>query len=96
MDLIDAVRALGRLGSANDPIMFRGEEVIPEDLPFCLEPTRSAASVRLAYWSVRSGRARLITRGTLSGMLRDRKRQNPPFKGKHAVKRRCPHCKRRM
>lgn len=84
------------LGSAHDPIFVRGEETTPTDLEGTNWPFEDTTSIRISYFTVRNGKARLLKNGTLSGMVRDRKRKSPPFKSKYRGSPRCPHCKRRM
>ena len=93
MTLQSAVEELSRLGSNDDPIVYRGDDTTPQELADRWGYDALAANFRISYYSVRAGKVRLLKNGTLGGMIRDRKRQNPPFKGKHAVKRRCPHCR---
>lgn len=88
MTVEGAVQTLDRLGSAHDPIHFRGEEITPDDLPYLIKPYRSAV-LRIRYWTVRDGKPRMLN-GTLSGMVRDRKRDSPPFK-----RQPCPTCGRK-
>ncbi len=94
MTLRSAVEELTALGSNDDPIVWRGEDMTPQELADRWGYDTLAANFRISYYSVRAGKVRLLKNGTLGGMIRDRQRKSPPFKGEHAVKRRCPHCRR--
>jgi hypothetical protein len=70
-DVQEASRLLGHLGSDHDPIIFRGEETCAADLA-CEIPNLTIDKIQISYWAGRRGRLRLIERGTLAGMIRDR------------------------
>ncbi len=69
MKVHEALEALESAGSASDPILYRGEETTAVDLD--LPSLDDASKVRIGYW----GKGiRLVKRGTLSGMVRERRR----------------------
>lgn len=103
MKATHALAELDKFGSANDPVYYRAwqegdepvESVVDEVVRSPGVGDKDARKVRLDYWGVdRQGEFRLI-RGTLSGMLSERRRtaeRRPRLKTKAPV--RCPTCRR--
>ncbi len=89
MTVRTAFDLLDELGSANDPIVYKGEEMDVNDLWCLISPVESASKVRISYASEQGW-----TRGgTLSGMVADRHKlceANLRAQGKT----RCPECRR--
>lgn len=69
-----AVQDLEENGSAEDPIFYRDHETTPSRLEHMFEqnPFCSASYIRIGYYGGRD--LHLIKRGTLSGMVADRRR----------------------
>jgi len=70
MSLENAVAALERLASDEDPIRYRGADTTPRDLADLLNPQLPASSVRIGYYSEHG----YVRNGTVSGMVKDRER----------------------
>lgn len=66
--LREAVRLLGHLGSANDPIFLKGKETTPADLA-CRMPNQCINRIRIGYFAAG---LRHVTNGTFGGMIHDR------------------------
>jgi hypothetical protein len=66
--LDEAVRILDHLGSANDPIFFKGKETTPADLLHSC-PQVYLSRIRIGYFAAR---LRRVERGTFMGMITDR------------------------
>lgn len=74
LNLDDAMIVLDGLGAIHDPIEHRGKPTTMHKLSLRLDGQRERAKyVFITYTSTRSGEPRLV-RGTLSGMIRDRRR----------------------
>ncbi len=74
MILRDAVLALEKLGSNQDPIFYLGRETTPESLSYQLHEERDIRDIRISYYGGTGPMFRLIRGGTFAGMIRDRKR----------------------
>jgi len=79
MSVNRAIQDLEEHGSSQDPIWYQGEETTPEQLSWKVDDGRSdlsgyvlAGDVRISYYGGKD--LHLIKRGTLSGMVRDRRR----------------------
>lgn len=77
MDLARAVQDLEENGSSQDPIFLGGEETTPEQLEYVgklceLPGTPMAKDIKISYYGGKD--LHLIKRGTLSGMVKDRRR----------------------
>jgi len=80
MTFREAVDALERLGSDCDPVQFRGHDTTPRDMlgdRFSPGPEARACDVRLGYWAMGPRGLRFV-RGSLSGMVADRRRPVAP------------------
>ena len=76
------------LGSGNDPIRWRGCDIDVCSLNFSSVADRDARSIRIGYY----GRRGWVVRGTLPGMIRDRRAKTSAAT---AAIRRCPTCGQR-
>ena len=79
MSADEAVELLdGELGSGQDPIIYRQEEMTPIDLQHKLQRQggcgdwAAAARVRITYWGDVDGKLMSVRGGTLKGMVEDR------------------------
>ena len=74
MYLDDALKLLEDLYSGDDPIIFKGAETTPNELPylnaFGYDHTLRAEHIRISYYGDEPLR---LIHGTLSGMVKDRK-----------------------
>lgn len=73
MNIDDAVRRLGELGSEDDPIIYRGEETTPRQLEDHLCWTTPAGEPRISFYgTLANGKFGLRRSSTLLQMIRDR------------------------
>ena len=84
MNIREAVDILEHLYSSQDPIMYRGEDMTPEDLSYYLNEHLPASEVRISYYG--GDDYHKWRHGTLSGMVNDRRRLMRDSKQK------CPTC----
>ena len=80
VELRSVVDALERLASDQDPVTYKGEDTTPRDLLYRLGNEFNARDLRLDYSATPVGSTvcRLVKRGTIIGMLRDRERMDSP------------------
>lgn len=79
MSVDRAIQDLEEHGSSQDPIFYKGQETTPEQLSWKVDDGRCdlrgytlAGEVRIGYYGGKD--LHLIKRGTLSGMVKDRRR----------------------
>ena len=72
MDAWEAIQLLDSdLGSGQDPITYRGDEMTPMDLGYKVSTT-PAQQCRISYFGDVDGKCKLIRGGTLKRMVEDR------------------------
>ena len=74
MDIHRAILDLEDNGSSQDPVFFEGKEIMAEELQYHINVglVTPARDIKIGYWGGRD--LHLIRRGTLSGMVLDRRR----------------------